>query len=80
MESKKFLCNKVARTYNYYDTFTNESDLLKAMRRDIRLAQVWGTNMANVRSIYRCRKQGFEETWRVSRSPGWVKYAEAAVR
>ena len=51
MESKKFLCNKVARTYNYYDTFTNESDLLKAMRRDIRLAQVWGTNMVNVRSI-----------------------------
>ena len=51
MESKKFLCNKVARTYNYYDTFTNESDLLKAMRRDIKLAQVWGTNMANVRSI-----------------------------
>ena len=51
MESKKFLCNKVARTYNYYDTFTNESDLLKAMRRDIKLAQVWGTNMVNVRSI-----------------------------
>ena len=51
MESKKFLCNKVARTYNYYDTFTNESDLLKAMRRDIKLAQVWGTNMANVRNI-----------------------------
>ena len=51
MESKKFLCNKVARTYDYYDTFANESDLLKAMRRDIKLAQVWGTNMANVRSI-----------------------------
>lgn len=54
------------KTYAYYNTYRKEEELLNAMKRDIRLAQIWGTNNDALNKII---KSGNDALLKMGASP-----------
>ena len=42
------------KCYAYYKTYDTVDELINAMRRDIRIAQVWGYNPVELDKIIKC--------------------------